>query len=145
MLTLGPQTLTIAHDAVVDGVYRRGNVYIPKKAQVLKNRKIDTGTFLHKTKQGVVDTIMSVAPLSGLTATQGRGLETIGTLELRLYVTRQLNVTYAAGSIKKYSSIGGNIEDEESQSAIYQLIPPSFQMAFEEDAEALESAKANRE
>lgn len=142
-----PQTLVIAYDAVVDGVYRKASSYVAKNVQLQKSKKIDTETFLCKTQEGVVDTDMTVAPLeAGLKAKQGGWLETIGTLELRLYVTRQVDVSHALGSIKKYNSIGGNVEDDDDlQPMTYRHVPPSFQMAFNHDSSTLDKGTISRQ
>lgn len=110
-----------------------------------RGRKIDTEKFLYKIEKGIVDTDMVVGPLIGVTTTQGDGTETIGTLELRLYVTRQLDVSHSLGDIKKYSNAGGNIEDDDAQLAIYRQIHPSFLMRFDQNSELLIKAKNSRE
>jgi hypothetical protein len=111
-----------------------------------KNKKIDFETFLYKAGQDTIDTDMLVAPISGVTVARGEGMETIGTMELRLYVTRQLDVTHTPGRFEKYDSASGSIEDdEEPQSASYKMIAPTFQMSFERNSAALDRLKLGRE
>ena len=137
--------MIIAYDAVIDGMYRKASSYVAKTVHHQKNKKVDAEAFLYKIEQGIVDTDMLVAPISGVTATQGEAAETIGTMELRLYITRQLGVSYTLGSIEKYSNTSGNIEDEDLRSASYKLIPPTLQMTFEKNSAPLEKSKVSRE
>lgn len=102
-------------------------------------------TFLYKTDKGLIDTTISVAPLSEVSVSQGETLETIGTVELRLYVTRQLNVSHTIGSVQKYDSPSPAIQDRAEQTASYKQIAPSYQMTFEPNCAPLEKSKSTRE
>jgi hypothetical protein len=110
-----------------------------------KNKKLDIPTFLYKSKEGIFDTEIFVEPIYGTSATQSQGVETIGTIELRLYITRQLGVHHSLNNVDRYYNIGGNIEDEELHTNTYKLLPPTFQMAFEKNAAVLDNITANRE
>ena len=139
-------TLTIAFDAVVDSVLRKSRSYSAKAVSKQSQKKIDTELFLYKTTMGIIDTDLLVTPIIGVAATQGDGAVTIGTLELRVYITRQLGVSHTLTGITKYDNIQGhNIEDEEDEAATYKKIAPTFRMGFEENCAPLEKAKANGE
>ena len=130
---------------MVDGVYRKASSYIAKSVHNQKHKKIDTETFLYRTDKGIIDTEMHVAPLSGVTMSRGEGPETIGTMELRLYITRQIGVNHALSNIEKYSSHKGNVEDDADETATYKQIEPTFRMEFEKNCAPLDKAKATRE
>jgi hypothetical protein len=137
--------LTIAYDAVIDGVHRKASSYSAKSVHNQKNKKLDTDSFLYSTNKGLVETIAQVAPLSGVTTSRGEGPETVGTIELRLYITRQLGVSHAVSNLHHYSNDKGNVEDEVRDSTTYRKIEPTFRIEFEKDSAPLEMAKSNRE
>jgi hypothetical protein len=131
----------------VDGVLRKASSYIAKTVHQHKNKKLDIETFLCKDNKGIIDTDMHVAPLSETTVSKGDGPETVGTMELRLFVTRQLGVSHSLGDIKTYNNTKGNVEDDEEvgEAAMYKQLAPEFQMAFEMNAATLERSKLLRE
>lgn len=101
---------------------------------------------MYKAGKDVIDTEMLVAPISGVTASLGEGKETVDTIELRLYVTRQLGVTHAPVRYGKYDSISENAEDDEvPRSATYKLIAPTCQMDFEKNSAPLDDGEVKRE
>jgi hypothetical protein len=130
---------------VVDGIHRKASLYAAKTVHNQKNKKLDIEGFLYSTNKGIVETEIHVVPLSGMTAMRGEGRETIGTIELRLYVTRQLGVSHALGNIQDYFNEQGNVEDEVPERAIYRRIEPTLRMEFEENCAPLDKSKANRE
>jgi len=126
----------------VDGVLRKANSYAAKVVSFQNKRKIETVKFLYKTTKGIIDTDITVAPLLGFATTQNNDPETIGTLELRLYITRQLGTWHDIGEVKKYFTVGGSIGDKQTgsmeQKVSYKVIPPTFGMSFETNAALLE-------
>ncbi|KAH7077292.1 hypothetical protein FB567DRAFT_608351 [Paraphoma chrysanthemicola] len=139
-------TLKIAYDAVVDGVYRKSSVYAAKSVHHQKNKKLDVETFLSMTKGDFVDTEMLVAPAYDIAANQGEGVETVGALELRLHITRQLGVTHELKGIKTFHDTGSNSEDDEEPRKVnYKLVPPTLQMEFDDNSATLDKARVNRE
>jgi hypothetical protein len=80
-----------------------------------------------------------VAPITGVAATQGEGPETIGTLALRVYITRQLGVSHALTGITKYDGVKGD------KAATYKKVAPTLRMTFEENCAPLEKTKTSRE
>jgi hypothetical protein len=139
------QTLVIAYDAVIDGVHRKASSYIAKTVNFQKKKNIYIDSFLYKTGEDIIDTAMLAAPISGMTATLEEGIETIGTVELRLYVTRQLGFSHTLDHVDKYDSTNGNDEDEILRVATYKLLPPTLQMTFEKDMKPLEGRQLNQE
>jgi hypothetical protein len=141
------QTLTVAYDAIVDGLLRKASSYIAKTVNVQKHKKLDVENFLYKTDKGTIDTEVLVAPLEDVTTTQSDAPETIGTLEMRLYITRQLDVFHTI-DVDKYHTVKGNVEveDEETEhQTSYKLLPPAFRTTFEKNCAPLECLKVNRE
>lgn len=84
-------------------------------------------SFLHKAEGGIVDAKIIVAPLKDFAVSQGEETETVGTIELRFYVTRQLRVTHKVENMKKYYTFHTQIEHSTGKSAPYKLIAPAFQ------------------
>ncbi|KAH7073005.1 hypothetical protein BKA63DRAFT_567585 [Paraphoma chrysanthemicola] len=139
-------TLKIAYDAIVDGVYRKSCVYAAKSVHHQKNKKLDVETFLSMTNGDFVDTDMLVAPAYDIAATQGEDMETVGTLELRLHITRQLGETHELKDLKTFYDTGSNPEDdEEPRKVTYKLVPPTLQMEFDNNSATLDKARVNRE
>lgn len=99
--------------------------------------------FLCSISKGTIDTDMSVAPLSETNLTQGEAMETIGTIELRLYITRQLGVEHALTGIDKYHSVDDVLGVDGNRPTSYKQLPPSFRMAFEENSELLSNCTRN--
>ncbi|KAF2854661.1 hypothetical protein T440DRAFT_551738 [Plenodomus tracheiphilus IPT5] len=100
----------------------------PKTVHYQKNKKLDTTTFLHKTENGSVDAKIAVALLEDVTLSQGKETETIGTVDLRLYITRQLGVSHTVKSMKKYYAANGHPEHSTKPSVVYNLLAPTFQL-----------------
>jgi hypothetical protein len=128
-------------------VLRKAGSYIAKTVHYQNNKKLDIETFLYKDDKGIIDTDMHVAPLSGTTVSKGDGPETVGTMELRLFVTRQLGVLHSLGDIKTYNNTKYNVEDDEEvqEAASYKQLVPEFQMTFETNTATLERSKLLRE
>jgi hypothetical protein len=137
--------LTIAYDAVVDGVLRKAGVYSAQTVRYQKNKKLDIEKFLFEVSQGIIETNMLVTPIVGVAATLGEELGTVGTMELRLYITRQLDVTCSIDGIEKYHNTNRSVEDEGSCCVTYKLLPPTFYMTFDKNSATLDRAKASRE
>ncbi|KAF1914952.1 hypothetical protein BDU57DRAFT_308819 [Ampelomyces quisqualis] len=138
-------TLRIAYDLVIDGVYRKAVSYGAKSVHWHRNKKLEAETFLYKIPQGIIDTQMIVAPLSGAIPSQGEATETDGTIELRVYITRQLGVDYALNDIETYHNISKDHENGSDRSASFKLVPPTFNMVFEKNSAPLEKHKSNKE
>jgi hypothetical protein len=136
--------MVVAYDALIDGVYRKASSYIAKAVSNQRNKKLDIESFLYNTKTGIAETSIHVAPLSGVMMTRGEGLETVGTIELRLYVTRQLGVSHALGSVEDYSKDKSN-DDELAEIVIYRQVEPFFRMVLEKNCAPLEKTRSTRE
>lgn len=142
--TIFQQTLLIAYDAVVDGVHRKAATHVAKPVRSQRGKKLDAETFLYQIPQGIVDTHMLVYPLSGVISSQGEATETVGTIELRLYITRQLGVDYALSDIETYHSVGGDHENGGNRPATFKLMPPTFNMAFEKNSAPLDQSASKK-
>jgi hypothetical protein len=135
--------VTVAYEAFVDGVVRKA---VSTSTQTVKHQKIkiEANTFLFLTEQGTLDTVMLVGSIANTQLFQGDLYETIGTIELRLYVTRQINVSHpasaSASGSKAYDAV-----DQSKGSASYKEIRPSLQMEFEQNGVVpLDKSKAMR-
>ncbi|RAR15926.1 hypothetical protein DDE83_000723 [Stemphylium lycopersici] len=131
-------TLTVVHDAIVDGVLRKSSWTVAKNVRLQTNKKLDTERFLFRADDGIIDSEMTVAPLSGVTSAQAEMQETIGTMELRLYVTRQLSVFHAVENNKNYYVSSEEITGNGSENFVhYKRIPPTFQLDIEKNSAPL--------
>jgi hypothetical protein len=135
--------LVIAYDAVIDGVRRKASSYVSKSVQLKKSQKLDFDTFLYQTDDGVIDTSMRVAKIDKATKTCQDGSEIIGTIELRLYVTRQLSIDHYPEKPRKYSEVRS--PDMTLKSTGSAKIGPQFVMEFEENCATLEPKKQTQE
>ncbi|KAI4951096.1 hypothetical protein J4E91_003801 [Alternaria rosae] len=137
-------TLAVAYDTIVDGVLRKAHSYVAKAVSVQTNRKIDTEKFLCKTGKDIIDTEITVAPLLDVVTTQDGGPETFGTMEHRLYITRQLGVSHI-NNVKKYYEIRSDVEgdhsDDTEQKASFKLISPTLKMSLERNTAPLEGTQ----
>jgi hypothetical protein len=129
---------------MVDGICRKANSYAGKSVQLQKNKKLDVESFLYQTSDGVIDTQMSVAPYTGTTNLSKEAPETVGTIELRVYITRQFDVEHMTNKACTYDQI---VEDSQSSASVatYKDVPPQFQMTFEKNCSILEVPKGKRE
>ncbi|KAI4941817.1 hypothetical protein J4E86_010328 [Alternaria arbusti] len=135
------KTLAVAYDTFVDGILRKAGSHVAKSV-ILHNRKLDTETFLCKTTKGIIDTDITVTPLEHAVTIQNDAPETIGTIELRLYITRQLGDWHEIGKVKKYYAHESDMKDRDTggieQKVGYNRIAPIFRMSFEKDTTPLE-------
>ncbi|KAI4624928.1 uncharacterized protein J4E87_005409 [Alternaria ethzedia] len=140
-------TLAVAYDTIVDGVLRKANSYVAKAVSLQTNRKIDTEKFLCKNGKEIIDTEMTATPLLNVVMTQGDEPETIGTIEHRLYITRQLGVSHEVSNVRKYYEIEGGVEEDHrgstEQKASYMKVPPTLKMSLEENIVPLEGTQPN--
>lgn len=138
--------MIIAYDAIVDGTLRKSNCSRAKKVSVQKNKKLDVETFLFDTEKGIVDTQMHVAPVKNVSFVQGDAQETVGTLELRLYVTRRTDDAQSIGDVGTFHKLkNDNGNDGTSRGTFYKVIQPDLQMSFETNCAPLEKSKAKAE
>lgn len=126
-------------------MYRKASTYSAQTVHAQKNKKIGTETFLYNNDEDIIDTDMLVAPLQEAIASRGEEPETIGTMELRLSITRQLGVSYTIGDVQTYSDLRGSIEEETEHTISYKQVAPTFQMSFEKNSAPLDRTKASRE
>lgn len=136
--------MTVAHDFVVDGVCRKANSYTGKSVQVLKHKKLDFDKLLYQTTDGVIDTDVFVSPHSGPVVLDKDAQETIGTIELHVYITRQFGVEHEVDTGRKYDKVKDN-RDTVTQVVSYKDVPPQFHLTFEKNCSTLDNAKGNRE
>lgn len=127
----------------MDGVCRKANAFTSKSVQVQKNKKLDIETILYQTADGLIDTDMSVSRRSGTARLNKDIPETIGTIELRVYITRQFGVDHEINEGCKYDKVEDT--DTDTRLATYKDVPPQFYMTFETNCSTLDGAKATRE
>ena len=137
------QTFAIVQDVLVDGVCRKTNSIFGKSVQVQK-RKVSFETVLYQMPGGVIDTAMSVATYSGPSNLDKEAKEFVGSIELRVYVTRQFGVEHDIHDVCKYDQVQEGA-DPSTCVATYKDLPPQFHMTFEKNCSALDGRKANGE
>lgn len=129
---------------MIDGVCRKANSYTSKSVQLQKNKKLDVESFLYQTPDGVIDTQMSVVPYAGTTNLNKDAPESIGTVEVRVYVIRQFDTEHVIDDACTYDNIKEDADCSDSV-ANFKDVPPQFQMVFEKNCSTLDMAKAKRE
>ena len=85
---------------------------------------------------------MVVASYTGQPDLDKTAPETVGTLELRLYITRQFGVEHDIDKTKKYDKADA---DASTKTASYKDVPPQFHMIFDENSATLEGVSGSRE
>lgn len=135
----------IAYDAIIDGILRRSAVYKARSVSVQKNKKLDIDHFLCATTDGVIETMVHVVPLENASVSKGETLETIGTLELRLYVTRQLNVVHQVEHIDAFDDFETDNDERNKRKVTYKEIKQDLRIFFDTDWDPLERAKVKGE
>ncbi len=93
---------------------------------------------------GVIDTDISVAPFSGPMSFDKQALETVGTIELRLYVTRQFDIEHESDNTCKFDKVKGDTDTNLCR-ATYKNVPLQFRLVSEKDCSTLDVSKINRE
>lgn len=109
-----------------------------------KSKKLDVDSVLYQTADGVIDTEMSVVPYTGTTELDKETCETIGTIELRVYITRQFDVEHNFDDARKYDGVQED-SDSSARVANYKDVPPQYQMTFEKNCSILEGRKGTAE
>lgn len=137
------QTLALVHDVLIDGVCRKTNTVVGKSVQVQKKRVLFE-TFLYQMPDAVMDTAMAVATHHGPVNLDKEAREAVGTIELRVYITRQLGVEHEIKDLCTYDKVQEGA-DSSTRVATYKDVPPQFRMTFEKNCSTLEGPKANRE
>jgi hypothetical protein len=136
----GSQTLKIAYDVVVDGTLRASNFYLAKAVTCLKGRKFGFDNFLYQKGKGILETAMKVSLADPGLATKGEGQETLGTVEVRLYVLRRFGEEHDIEGLRIYDDTEEKAENNDSdqkKDATYNIIEPDLTMVFEEDCVSL--------
>lgn len=110
-----------------------------------KNKKIEVDTFLYKTSKGIIDTTMLVAPISMAGLSQNESSGVVGTVELRLYVTRQLDVFHKIQDVQSFDSPASQIEPISQHTMGNKKVRPTFHMVFEKNCAPLDTARLARE
>lgn len=134
------QTLAVVYDVVVDGVCRKAYSTISKSVQFQKNKKVTFETVLYQMPDGVIDTDMSVSPYTASLSLNKEAEETVGTIELRVYITRQIGIEHEIHATRMYDH-----EGNEPQVATYKDVSPQFYMTFEKNCSTLDGSKGTRE
>jgi len=81
----------------------------------------------------------------GVQSIQSNAPETIGTIELQLCVTRQLDVFHNMRPVRTYDTNAKDKNKGAGQTTNYKILPPSLQMTFEKNCRPLEAQDAQRE
>ncbi|KAF2876463.1 hypothetical protein BDV95DRAFT_650561 [Massariosphaeria phaeospora] len=136
---------TIAYDAFVDGVLRRANSYKGKSVTRQNNKKLDVDRFLYKTEDGILETEIIATSIPSTVTVQENEPDTIGTLELRIYVLRQFGEEHTLQGVQTYLWSSDELEGDNSSTTGYTTIAPQFMMEYEKNCGQLDKSKSNRE
>lgn len=156
-----------AYDFYVDGVLRKSNNCVSKVVKCQKSFRLDVSTALVHIDAGddtqILDTQMMAAPVSDLDLRKDEGSETVGTVELRLYVMRTAGtecaldgdaVTYlsevkteAEENDDKKDSVPKQQKPKQQKPKIttYKSIAPDLMLDFEKNCQEVDRKKANAE
>jgi hypothetical protein len=140
--------MTIVYDVSIDGVLRKAQAYLGKAVSRQLNKKLDCETFMYQNKENeFLDTEMRVL-ISDIEATKADGPETIGTIEICVFMLRKFGEEYDTDkAVKYYSKTLVNFEDNADVPAppTYKMMAPDFKMGFEENCAILDNRTANRQ
>jgi hypothetical protein len=131
---------------VVDGIYRKTGSFASKSKAVSKhnNRAFDCDKFLFQTENGVIDTVMMVASASAINTSQEDLRESIGTVELRVYLVRLFGEEHSVGHVQTYNDLKGPVGNDRKKMATYKTIAPDCRMTFDENCVALTQTNATK-
>ncbi|KAF9730611.1 hypothetical protein PMIN03_009411 [Paraphaeosphaeria minitans] len=138
-------TLSVHWDLHVDGVLRKANNMISKTVKPQKAIKLDVEEALYLRNDGLgktklLETEMKIVPISGYSCTENAfHLETVGTIEVRLYVLRTFGAELARDNFITYLNDG----DMCQKKAFYNDIAPNYMIGFETNVPELEKKTAN--
>lgn len=134
-------------DAFIDGIHRKCSPHESRGIRCQKNKKIEIDKFLFTKEDQTIDSTMMVAPLDEritiTTQSESDSVETIGTIELRLYVTRQLNVVHHVKDTKKYYISDRSSDADTGRIAHYSQIPPTFQLDIDRNSASISKKAEN--
>lgn len=157
----------MAHDLFIDGVLRKSCNTASKTVKQHKNIKLDIDSALYQINKDdgsiVIDTQMKVVPATGFRFIQSDGPESIGMIEMHLYVLRTFGVECSLdNSVKTYvtkEEVGEqDDEDEETdekgqviekprkeyqKNAIFRSIVPNSMIEFETNCQELDRKAFN--
>jgi hypothetical protein len=143
--------LSVHWDLHVDGVLRKANNMISKAVKMQKGVKLDFEGALYQVDDGledkILDTQMKMVAVSGFSFTKDdEGPETIGTIEVRLYVLRTFGAEYPLDSTMLTYLDEKNDEDEEEMDekiAFYKTIAPEYMVEFEKNCQEVDKKTGN--
>ncbi|KAK7184156.1 hypothetical protein DPSP01_001206 [Paraphaeosphaeria sporulosa] len=144
-------TLAIHWDLRVDGVLRKANNMISKVVKAQKGVKLDVEEALYLMDDGLseaklLETQMKIVPVSGFNFTKNRdSLETVGTIEIRLYVLRTFGAEFPRDTFMTYLDDEDEEEkdDMDRKKATYLTIAPDYMVDFEKNCQELDKKTAN--
>lgn len=136
--------MAFAYDALVDGVLRKSNSCVGKAVAVQKNKKLDCGTFLFRTDDGVLDSDLLVAPTPSALSLKEGNPSTIGIIELRVSVLRRFDEKHALVDVPTYLSCKDEGQERLDEPFTFTETKPILTMTFDKECVALDNVKANR-
>lgn len=111
-----------------------------------QNRRLIVDKFLYQFKgklPGLLDTDLKVGPAPQIAPVQDiDGPETIGTIELRLFVLRAFSESHEIKDILSYDMAATPGEDDNPTRIAYKGIPQDYIMTFHKDCTPLARGKA---
>lgn len=129
---------------------RKANNMTSKAVKAQKGVKLDIEEALYQKDDGlsetkIIDTQMKVVPVSGYSLTKNVDtLETVGTIEVRLYVLRTFGAEYPRDAVMSYLDDDEDEKDDMGRlKATYQTIAPDLMIEFEENCQELDKKSVN--
>jgi hypothetical protein len=125
---------------------------ISKAVKMQKGVKLDSEEALHQVDGGlndtkILDTQMKMIAVSGFNFTKDdEGLETVGTIEVRLYVLRSFGAEYPLDTtVLTYLDDKNDEENEhmDGKSALYKTIAPDYMVEFEKNCQEVDKKTSN--
>lgn len=134
---------------MVDGIYRVTKEYRSKDriACLQSRRKLGSDKFLFDSPlaDGFVETDMQVTSAKEVILTQNDKPETLGTIEVRLYVARTTQGDeHDLKDVRTYYNRPQNTSAPHKETLTYKTLAPTHMMQFNEDCAVLDLATSNR-
>ncbi|CAI6342032.1 unnamed protein product [Periconia digitata] len=145
-------TVAISYDVAIDGILRKAKHFEPKHVG-RTNMKVDCDKFWYKKDKAIIETDAVVEVEPDLNVTQKDQPETIGTIDIRLFMGRKLGDTCSVGNNRTYYNDGMDIDLEDPNTdgnetplspITYRNIAQDVKILFNRDCAALDSRAVTR-
>jgi len=136
--------MAIFRDVSVDGILRKSIKWSGKSFSKQSSKALDIDKFLFQTGDDIMDTGINITTAPDLISVEKHGIETIGTIELRLYALRTPGEGYISQTSPTYYSSSDTGEESIQKEAHFTRIPVQFVAKPKKDCETVDKASAVR-